>query len=159
MHSRDENFCSGHKGGDKTGLHSSAKRLHDEGLEHGNRRPQRILLVDDEELIGLLAGEMLSDMGFLVTVERDSVKALETFRADPEKFDLVITDQSMPGLTGCDLALAIRTVRQDIPIIFCTGFTVDMDLEENRDLNIAAVCTKPLEFDLFLQTINTALAG
>ena len=120
----------------------------------GNRR---ILLVDDEILIGTLTSEMLIDMGFEVTIESDSVRALEIFKQNPDSFDLVITDQSMPVLTGSELVNAMRKVRSDLPAIFCTGFAIDITDQDFGELGIAAICAKPFDFDLLMQAISKAL--
>jgi len=137
---------------------SSSHCIETTDLKDISQRNRRILLVDDEVLIGTLTAEMLVDMGFQVLTESDSVKALATFRESPDNFDLIITDQSMPVLTGCELVAEIRKVRSDIPVVFCTGFAHDIKSEAYRDLNIAAVCSKPFEFDLLRQVVDQALS-
>ncbi len=120
---------------------------------------RRILLVDDEVLVASLTAEMLDDMGFQVRVENDSASALETFKNRPDDFDLIITDQSMPVLTGADLIAEIRKVKSDIPIILCTGFIGDLKDQDMVDLKIAAMCQKPFAFDLLLQAVDQALTA
>lgn len=84
---------------------------------------EKILLVDDELIVGEVGKEMLETLGYHVVFKTDGVQALETFRNDPGRFDLVITDQTMPGLTGYELSKELIGCRSDIPIILCTGFS------------------------------------
>ncbi len=82
---------------------------------------ERILFVDDEEAVGKVATRVLKGLGYTVHTETNSLQALELFRADPKRFDLVITDLTMPGMTGDRLATQMTGIRPDIPIILCTG--------------------------------------
>lgn len=91
------------------------------------RGTERIMFVDDEKTMSDLAGEMLSGLGYAVTVFNDSAAALEAFTQNPSAFDLVFTDQTMPGLSGMQLAGEVRALRSDIPIILCTGFSRQVD--------------------------------
>jgi CheY-like chemotaxis protein len=91
------------------------------------RGTERIMFVDDEKTMSDLVGEMLSGLGYAVTVFNDSAAALEAFTQDPSAFDLVFTDQTMPGLSGMQLAGEVRARRSDIPIILCTGFSRQVD--------------------------------
>jgi CheY-like chemotaxis protein len=112
-------------------------------LPSGNAR---VLFVDDEPTLVHMTTEMLMRLGYEVTVHTSSVEALETFRATPWQFDLVITDQTMPAMTGERLAREIRRIRPDMPIILCTGFSHTMTPSKARALGIDALLTKPLEF-------------
>lgn len=82
---------------------------------------ERILFVDDEEAIAKIATRVLEGLGYTVHAETNSLQALDIFRADPQRFDLVITDLTMPGMTGDKLAIQMTGIRPDIPIILCTG--------------------------------------
>ena len=87
----------------------------------GNGR-ERILFVDDEINLSLLGKEALESEGYKVLTMSDGISALNIFRSQPDSYDLVITDQTMPGMTGIELAREIQNIRKDIPIIMCTGF-------------------------------------
>jgi two-component system cell cycle sensor histidine kinase/response regulator CckA len=104
----------------------------------------RILFVDDEASLVELGREMLEMLGYEVVTQTSSTEALALFRADPEAFDLVITDQTMPSMTGEALTHEIRRLRSDIPIILCTGFSHTMTGEKARALGIGAYLMKPL---------------
>ena len=98
----------------------------------------RVLLVDDEAMVARVGQEHLERLNYEVVVCLSSVEALEAFRAAPQRFDLIITDQTMPQMTGDALAQALRRIRSDIPIILCTGFSHTMDPESARTLGIDA---------------------
>lgn len=104
----------------------------------------RILLVDDEAPLVELGREMLEVLGYEVVPRTSSLEALALFRAKPEAFDLVITDQTMPNMTGEALTHELRRIRPDIPIILCTGFSYTMTAEKARALGIGAYLLKPL---------------
>jgi PAS domain S-box-containing protein len=117
-----------------------------------------ILFVDDEETLALLGQEFLRRLGYDVVATTSSIKALETFRTTPQRFDLVITDQTMPDMTGAALASELRHIRPDIPIILCTGFSHVMNAEKAKAMEIDAFCMKPfMARDLGL-TIQQVLA-
>ena len=84
-------------------------------------------MVDDEKSIVDMVKEMLETLGYETVPRYSSTDALEAFRARPESFDLVITDMTMPHMTGIDLAKEILTIRPDTPIILCTGFSDTVD--------------------------------
>jgi CheY-like chemotaxis protein len=85
------------------------------------------------------------------------VEALEVFRAAPQRFDLVITDQTMPRMTGDALSRAVRRIRPDIPIVLCTGFSHMIDAERAKALGINAWLAKPWEAREFARTIQKVL--
>ena len=105
---------------------------------------ERVLCVDDEIQIVMLLEQMLAKLGYRVTARTSSVEALEAFRAQPEAFDLVITDQTMPNLTGMALASRLLEIRPDLPIILCTGFSEVVGEEDARALGIRAYLMKPV---------------
>ena len=84
---------------------------------------ETILLIDDESIMVELGTMILERLGYQVTPATGSLQALELFRANADRFDLIITDCSMPNMTGTDMAKEIRRIRPGIPIILCTGFT------------------------------------
>ena len=104
----------------------------------------RILFVDDEELLGTMGQTMLERLGYSVTVSSNSLEALATFKDQPHAFDLVITDQTMPGITGSELAKRMLLIRPDISIILCTGFSNLIDEESAKAIGIKAFALKPL---------------
>jgi PAS domain S-box-containing protein len=105
---------------------------------------ERILFVDDEEILTEMGKDMLERLGYNVTTENSSIEALETFRYNPGKFDLVITDQTMPGLSGVDLSRMMLQIRHDIPIILCTGYSSIISEEKAVSMGIKRFVLKPL---------------
>jgi len=103
-----------------------------------------ILFVDDETALANLAQAMLTHLGYSTEVYTSSRAALAALQAAPQRFDLVITDQTMPHMTGEALTLALRQIRSDIPIILCTGFSHTMTIEKAGLLAIDAFLMKPL---------------
>jgi len=95
-----------------------------------------VLYIDDDEVIVELGRDMLESLGYEVAISVSSEKALEMFKNDPEDFDLIITDQSMPVLTGTQLAKEFRKIRPDIPIVLVTGFSASI---LNQDLKAAGI--------------------
>jgi CheY-like chemotaxis protein len=103
-----------------------------------------ILFVDDEPSVARLGQKMLELFGYEVVVCASGAEALEVFQETPHRFDLVITDQTMPHMTGEHLSSALRKIRANIPIILCTGFSYTMDAEKASALGIDAFLFKPL---------------
>ncbi len=103
-----------------------------------------VLVVDDEKFIVDMIGEMLEMLGYEVVRRYSSVDAIESFSAWPGSFDLVITDMTMPHMTGIDLAKEIFKIRPHIPIILCTGFSGDIDKNRAKALGIKAFLMKPV---------------
>jgi PAS domain S-box-containing protein len=104
----------------------------------------RILFVDDEAALAGLAEKTLKGLGYTVVAETSSRKALATFRAQPEQFDLLITDYTMPQLTGLQLIEEIRRIRADMPVILCSGYTDFLDRMNISDLGIQELIHKPI---------------
>ncbi|RMH32541.1 MAG: response regulator [Nitrospirae bacterium] len=105
---------------------------------------ESILFVDDEEALVRLGQELLSLLGYQVEVRTNSLEALELFRENPDRFDLVITDQTMPLMTGEQLARELLKIRPGLPIILCTGFSHTVTAEKAKALGIRAYLMKPL---------------
>ena len=105
---------------------------------------ERIFFVDDEKYMVDAVKPMLEGIGYQVTTRTSSLEALEAFRAQPEKFDLVITDMTMPYMTGAELARGIIKIRSDIPIILCTGFSELIDEKKAKEMGIRAFVMKPI---------------
>ena len=105
---------------------------------------ERILLVDDEDAIARLEKQILERLGYRVTSRVSSLEALEAFKADPESYDLVITDMSMPNMTGDRLARELVAIRSDVPVIVCTGFSERMNHEKAEAFGIKGFLMKPI---------------
>jgi CheY-like chemotaxis protein len=105
---------------------------------------ERILFVDDEAALVQLATGTLTGLGYEVVGRTGSMEALELFRARPDSFDLVITDMTMPNMTGSELAQQLMRIRPDIPIILCTGFSEAMTQEKARAIGVKDFIMKPI---------------
>ncbi len=123
-------------------------------LPKGN---EEILFIDDEEMLADIWSQILREYGYRVTTEITSDKALEIFKANPDRFDLVITDQTLPNLSGKNLIKALLDIRPDLPTILCTGYSNKIDAEEAEEIGIKAFCMKPLEQSELVQTIRQVL--
>lgn len=134
-------------------MHSPPKKTVEEEcspLRHGSGR---VLFVDDEDPVVNLGKHLLSRLGYAVEAFNNSPEALSRFLKAPEAFDLVITDMSMPVLTGSDLTKKILQLRPDIPIIICTGFSDSIDEEKAFELGVKAFLLKPYSNDELANTI------
>ncbi len=119
---------------------------------------ERILLIDDESILVKMGQTMLERLGYTVTVRTNSLEALSTFKNQPEAFDLVITDQTMPGMTGVDLAQRMLKIRPDLPIILCTGHSNLISEEKARSVGIKGFALKPLTRKDIAEIIRKVLA-
>ncbi len=115
---------------------------------------ERILFVDDEEVVVRLAKTGLGRLGYQITVRTSSIEALEAFRAAPDRFDLIISDQTMPNMTGARLASEVIAIRPDIPIILCTGFSESINEEKAHALGIREFVRKPIVAQELAQRIR-----
>ena len=117
-----------------------SKSLHVE-IETGT---EHILLVDDESSIAKLEQQMIERFGYKVTVRTSSIEALEVFRTTPDKFDMVLSDMSMPNMPGDQLAGEIKKIRPDIPVIICTGFSERINKDNAKEIGVNAFLMKPI---------------
>ena len=108
---------------------------------------QRILIVDDEPLLVKINQRLLEKLGYAITATTDSTDALEIFRAHPEQFDLLITDQTMPNLSGSELAKEVMKIKPSLPIIMCTGHSETVSKEEALSMGIKKYVFKPIQGD------------
>ncbi len=120
---------------------------------------ERILLVDDEEQIVLLEQMMLKKLGYQTTVRTSSPDALAAFRANPSKFDLVICDRGMPNMTGEQLARELILIKPEIPIIICTGFCDETDMQCAMAIGIKGFLTKPVAVSNLAKMVRKVLDG
>jgi PAS domain S-box-containing protein len=118
---------------------------------------ERILLIDDERSILDVMQQMLERLGYTVDARSDSTEALEAFRENSDGFDLVITDYTMPEMTGENLAKAILGIRPDVPVILCTGFSEQIDEEKSKAIGIRAFVMKPIIMGEMAKTIRQVL--
>ena len=118
----------------------------------------RILVVDDDEPIVDMMTQHLRDLGYEVSAENDSVAALESIRTASAPFDLLITDLSMPRLSGLELSIAIRRLRPGMKVIVCTGSADPQDLTNDPANGISAVVLKPIDFVELSRTIHRVLS-
>jgi two-component system CheB/CheR fusion protein len=121
------------------------------------RGRERILLVDDEEVQVQSIRNMLERLGYAVVARNDSVEALALFRKDPRAFELVITDQTMPQMTGVRLAEELLRIRPDLPVILCTGFSETVDADGVKASGICQFLMKPFSVREMAETIRRAL--
>ena len=105
---------------------------------------ERILFVDDEIMLSEMTESMLQRIGYHVTVRHSSLEALSSFQNDPNAYDLVITDQTMPGMTGMDMARRMLQIRPDLPIILCTGYSTLISEEKAKSFGIKGFAMKPV---------------
>ncbi|MEN6438678.1 MAG: PAS domain S-box protein [Syntrophobacter sp.] len=118
-----------------------------------------ILVVDDEKPIVDMLKAMLQRLGYDITERYSSHDALQTFGAQPESFDLVISDLTMPHMTGIDLAKEILRIRADTPIILCTGFSESIDENRVRFLGLRGFLMKPVAMQDLATAVNKILVG
>ncbi len=118
---------------------------------------ERILLVDDELTLAQFEERALTAYGYRVTAVTSSEEAWEVFSARPRHFDLLMTDMTMPGLTGIELIERVRGVRRDLPVIVCTGFSDLIDDQRAREMDISALLMKPLTMRTLVKTVREAL--
>ena len=130
-----------------------------EPLEKIPSGSERILLVDDEAAIVWLERQMLERLGYRVTSRVSSLEALEAFKAASDAYDLVITDMTMPNMTGDSLAKAIKAIRADIPVIICTGFSERIDPAAAADMGIRAFLMKPVAKMELARVVRSVLDG
>ncbi len=116
-----------------------------------------ILFVDDEKMLLDLGEQILTALGYQVTTEINSDNALERFRENPDRFDLVITDQTMPNLSGKELSQEIHKLNPDLPIILCTGYSSKISEEDAGDFGISTYCTKPLKISELSKLVKDVL--
>jgi PAS domain S-box-containing protein len=123
-------------------------------LSEGN---ETILLVDDEAILLEMTGEMLENLGYTVVSRTSSVEALHAFEANPENYDLLVTDQTMPGMTGLELAENIRGLGGTLPVILCSGFSAGISAKRASAAGIQAVLKKPILRRDLAETIRRVL--
>jgi CheY-like chemotaxis protein len=118
---------------------------------------ERILFIDDEQVLVDLGKRILEGLGYEVRIETSSEDALEVFKKQPEGFDLIITDMTMPHMTGDKLASELKKIRPDIPIVLCTGYSVLISEERAKQMGIREFLMKPLVMRDLAHTVRKVL--
>ncbi len=118
---------------------------------------ERILFVDDEVPIAKMGGQTLERLGYTVSIRTSSIEALELFRTKPNDFDLVITDMTMPNMTGDRLAVEMMKIRSDIPVILCTGYSKTISDDSATAIGIKAFAYKPIIKSDLAKTVREVL--
>jgi CheY-like chemotaxis protein len=121
------------------------------------RGTERILFVDDEKVMVETTQGMLEHLGYKVVARTSSIETLEVFRNEPETFDLVITDMTMPKMTGDELGKELIRIRPDIPIILCTGYSEHITEKKAKDVGIREFVMKPIVMSEMAKTIRNVL--
>lgn len=125
-----------------------------EQLPHGT---ETILFVDDEKLLLEIGKELLESLGYRVETRASSIDALEAFRVQPAKYDLVVSDMTMPKMSGEQLAVEIKAIKPNSPIILCTGFSTRLNSEKLMKIGIAKVLMKPVTMNELAVNVRLAL--
>jgi CheY-like chemotaxis protein len=121
------------------------------------RGSEKILFVDDEQMLVAAGQKALQHLGYTVVSRTSPIEALELFKAKPTHFDLVITDQTMPGMTGDILARELMRIRPDLPVIICTGYSQTVDEKKAKQAGIKALVMKPILINELANAIRRAL--
>ena len=121
---------------------SAAEQVVIEDIPRGS---ERVLVVDDETDVAHMMQRKLHDLGYTVTVFTSSIEALETYKKNPGDFDLVITDMTMPEMTGTALVEKLLALRPDLPVILCTGYSETVDEEKAKSFGIREYIMKPID--------------
>ena len=119
---------------------------------------ERILFVDDEKMLVEIGQQALQRLGYDVVSRTSPIEALELFKAKPDFFDLVITDKTMPGMTGDALAKELMNVRPNLPVIICTGYSQTIDQERAKQIGIKAFVMKPILINEIAAAVRKVLA-
>ncbi len=115
---------------------------------------EQILFIDDEAEIADVGRQSLELLGYHVETRTNASEALALFQSDPRRFDLIITDMTMPGLTGDRLAIKLKEIRKDIPVILCTGYHQSISREQAEDLGIEGFIMKPYKIEKLVGMIR-----
>ena len=118
---------------------------------------ERILFVEDEPELVVLGRQMLEHLGYQVVTENNGIDALKKFREKPNHFDIVVTDMTMPKMTGERLARELISIRPEIPIILCTGFSEQINEQKAKAIGVKAFLMKPLTLSRLASTVRTVM--
>lgn len=121
-------------------------------------QPHYILVIDDDELVSEYLGALLEAENYRVKVLNEPVAALNYVSEHPNEFDLIVTDQVMPGLTGVEVAQSILKVRPDLPILLITGYSEKISAKNAESFGLSGFFSKPINENLFLDKISNLVA-
>ena len=119
---------------------------------------QKILVIDDEPFFLEVVRELLTGLEYAVTAEQSSQSALQRIHQDPTAFDLIITDQTMPEMTGVQLVSEIRHLNQQVPIILCTGFSEDINERTAQHYGISKFLQKPITRQQLAEAVHSIIS-
>ena len=115
-----------------------------------------VLFVDDEEVLARWGEQILTHLGYTVVTKTNPHEAVELFQRQPDHFDVVVTDQTMPTMSGEAFARALLNIREDIPIVLCTGFSHTMSAEKAKQLGLKGFLMKPVNGAMLAKTLQEA---
>ena len=122
--------------------------------KQATKQGQKILVVDDEEPVAKLISEFLELINYRVEYTTSSLEALRCFKASPSNYDLIITDQAMPELTGLDLINEVRKIDPNIPIVICSGYSDVVNETNARDKGASYYLPKPIDEAVLIHTVS-----
>lgn len=117
-----------------------------------------ILFVDDEPMLALLGKQQLESIGYQVSVAASGIEALELFSANPDSFDLIFTDQTIPGMTGAELTRAVHTLRPKVPVLLYTGRSDTIDEARAHRIGVSAFLSKPQPFKTIARVVHELIS-
>lgn len=115
------------------------------------------MIIDDDEAVATLLGKLVSKHGLKTTVFTDSIAAMQAFKTKPKEFDLVISDQTMPNITGDELAQKFLEIRPELPMVICTGYSETINEERAKKLGLKALLKKPIDTEELHRLLNSTL--
>jgi CheY-like chemotaxis protein len=113
-----------------------------------------VLFVDDEEVLARWGEQVLTHLGYTVVTKTNPHDAVELFHKQPDQFDVVVTDQTMPTMSGEAFAMALLEIRHDIPIVLCTGFSHTMSAEKANKIGLKGFLMKPVNGAVLAKTLQ-----
>ncbi len=123
-------------------------------LMRGN---ERVMVIDDEKGLLLLTQQVLEKYGYKVCPYSNSLQALDDFKKQPDHFDLIITDMTMPKITGMDLSIEVLKIRSDLPIILCTGYSENISEIKALEIGIKQYFQKPVDTRHLMKAVRKIL--
>jgi len=122
-------------------------------------RGQQVLFLDDETVLAQMGTKMLERLGYEVTMVTDAAAAVELFSARPDAFDALVTDLTMPGMLGTEVAGRVLQMRPDLPILLVTGYTATLTASAVKALGIRALALKPLNLETLGRSVHQILTS